>query len=142
MTLKFGMVVYLFEIQYFLMCFCDIFHIKVHFFKFLSFKMHSMQLNVNGIWRNFLKFLTNFQQMIFYPKKGIFFLHGKNKMPFWAKAGYTATPVACGWAGAVIEVTSSFGQVQWGQRLQKPKKSKVWWTDRRTDGQTDKPTKR
>ena len=28
------------------------------------------------------------------------------------KAGYTATPVACEWAGAVIEVTSSFGQEQ------------------------------
>ena len=28
------------------------------------------------------------------------------------KAGYTANPVACGWAGAVIEVTSSFGQEQ------------------------------
>ena len=28
------------------------------------------------------------------------------------KAGYTATPVACGWAGAVIEVTRSFGQEQ------------------------------
>ena len=27
------------------------------------------------------------------------------------KAGYTATPVACGWAGAVIEnVTRAFGQ--------------------------------
>ena len=26
------------------------------------------------------------------------------------KAGYTATPVACGWAGAVFEVTKSFGQ--------------------------------
>ena len=25
------------------------------------------------------------------------------------KAGYTATPFACGWAGAVIEVTRSFG---------------------------------
>ena len=25
------------------------------------------------------------------------------------KAGYTATPVACGWAGAEIEVTRSFG---------------------------------
>ena len=41
------------------------------------------------------------------------------------KAGYTATPVACGWAGAVIEVTRSFGQEQSGQRLQKPKKNKV-----------------
>ena len=28
------------------------------------------------------------------------------------KAGYTATPVACGWAGAIIEVTRSFGQEQ------------------------------
>ena len=28
------------------------------------------------------------------------------------KAGYTATPVACGWAGAVFEVISSFGQEQ------------------------------
>ena len=28
------------------------------------------------------------------------------------KAGYTATPVACGWAGAVIELTEAFGQEQ------------------------------
>ena len=28
------------------------------------------------------------------------------------KAGYTATAVACGWAGAVIEVNASFGQEQ------------------------------
>ena len=28
------------------------------------------------------------------------------------KAGYTATPVECGWAGAVFEVTRSFGQEQ------------------------------
>ena len=28
------------------------------------------------------------------------------------KAGYTATPVMCGWAGAVFEVTQSFGQEQ------------------------------
>ena len=28
------------------------------------------------------------------------------------KAGYTATQVACGWAGAVLEVTRSFGQEQ------------------------------
>ena len=28
------------------------------------------------------------------------------------KAGYTATPVACGWAGAIIKVTISFGQEQ------------------------------
>ena len=28
------------------------------------------------------------------------------------KAGYMATTVACGWAGAVIEVNRSFGQEQ------------------------------
>ena len=28
------------------------------------------------------------------------------------KAGYTATPVACGWAGAVFKATKAFGQ--WG----------------------------
>ena len=28
------------------------------------------------------------------------------------KAGYTAAPVACGWAGAVIELTKAFGQEQ------------------------------
>ena len=28
------------------------------------------------------------------------------------KAGYTVTPDACGWAGAEIEVTRSFGQEQ------------------------------
>ena len=33
------------------------------------------------------------------------------------KAGYTATPVACGWAGAIFEVTRAFGQEQWSQRL-------------------------
>ena len=38
------------------------------------------------------------------------------------KAGNKATPVACGWAGAVIEVARLFGQEQWGQRTQKQKK--------------------
>ena len=28
------------------------------------------------------------------------------------KAGYTATEVACGWAGAIFEVTGAFGQEQ------------------------------
>ena len=28
------------------------------------------------------------------------------------KAGYTVTDVACGWAGAVFEVTRPFGQEQ------------------------------
>ena len=32
------------------------------------------------------------------------------------KAGYTATEVACGWAGAKFEVTRPLRQEQWGQR--------------------------
>ena len=28
------------------------------------------------------------------------------------KAGYTATPVACGWAEAIIKVSGAFGQEQ------------------------------
>ena len=28
------------------------------------------------------------------------------------KAGYTATPVACGWAGAIIVDSGTFGQEQ------------------------------
>ena len=33
--------------------------------------------------------------------------------PFYRnKAGYTATEVACGWAGAIFEVTRPFGQEQ------------------------------
>ena len=33
------------------------------------------------------------------------------------KAGYTATEVACGLAGAIFEVTRPFGQEQWGQKI-------------------------
>ena len=36
-----------------------------------------------------------------------------------SKAGYTATPVACGWAGAVIEIIRSFGQMQRGKKNKK-----------------------
>ena len=39
------------------------------------------------------------------------------------KAGYTATQVACGWAGAVLEkVTRAFGQEQSAQKPKTPKK--------------------
>ena len=38
------------------------------------------------------------------------------------KAGYTATKVACGWAGAIFEVTRPFGQEQWGQKIKIIKK--------------------
>ena len=56
------------------------------------------------------------------------------------KAGYTATKVACGWAGAIFEVTRPFGQEQWGQRNKIIKKSKVWQTNRPTDQPTNRPT--
>ena len=35
---------------------------------------------------------------------------------------YTATPVVCGWAGAVIELKKAFGQEQWAQKLKNAKK--------------------
>ena len=51
------------------------------------------------------------------------------------KAGYTATQVACGWAGAMFEVTRPFGQEQWGPKIKIIKKVKC---DRPTDRPTDK----
>ena len=46
------------------------------------------------------------------------------------KAGYTATPVTCGWAGAVKEkVTGAFGQVGLAQKRRQNK-------NLLTDGQT------
>ena len=42
-------------------------------------------------------------------------------IPIYHTCGYTATPVACGWAGADFKVTGSFGQEQCGQRMKKPK---------------------
>ena len=41
------------------------------------------------------------------------------------KAGYTATEVACGRAGAIFEVTRAFGQEQRGQSNKIIKKRKV-----------------
>ena len=41
------------------------------------------------------------------------------------KYKYTATLVACGWAGAVLEkVTRAFGQESYAQKAQKRQKSK------------------
>ena len=49
------------------------------------------------------------------------------------KAGYTATLVACGWAGAVLEkVTRASGQEPYAQKAQKRRKSKKG-TNRPTD---------
>ena len=59
------------------------------------------------------------------------------------KAGYTATPVACGWAGAIIEVTNHLGRSSEAKNCKNPKKVKCAGptdgrTDERTDGRTDK----
>ena len=52
------------------------------------------------------------------------------------KAEYTATLVACGWAGAVLEkVTRASGQEPYAQKAQKRRKSKKG-TNRPTDGPT------
>ena len=56
------------------------------------------------------------------------------------KAGYTATTVACGWAGAVFEVTKAFGHEQRAKdRRNIMNKVKC---DGRTDGRMDGQTKR
>ena len=55
------------------------------------------------------------------------------------KAGYTATPVACEWAGAVLRSLDHLGR---GSEAKDHKKSKVWRTVGRTDRRTDGPTKR
>ena len=57
------------------------------------------------------------------------------------EAGYTATPVTCGWAGAIFEVSGAFGQEQHSQKPLKRQKSKSV-TDGPTDRRMDGPTKR
>ena len=52
------------------------------------------------------------------------------------KAGYTATSVACGWAGAVIELLEHLGKSDEAKERKNIKKVK--WGP--TDGPTDRPT--
>ena len=63
----------------------------------------------------------------------------------WAhfnKAEYTATLVACGWAGAVLEkVNRASGQELYAQKAQKRQKSKKG-TNQPTNQPTNGPTKR
>ena len=53
------------------------------------------------------------------------------------KAGYTATLVACGWAGAVLGVTGSSGQELYAQKAKIVKKVKRGPTNQPTDRPTD-----
>ena len=46
------------------------------------------------------------------------------------KAGHQATPVACGWGGAIFELTRAFGQEQYGQKIKNIKKKCDQPTDR------------
>ena len=52
------------------------------------------------------------------------------------KAGNTATLVACGWAGAVLEVTRASGQDRMLKKLKNAEKVKMGLTDQPTDGPT------
>ena len=56
------------------------------------------------------------------------------------KAGYTATPVACGWAGAVFELLKHLGRS--GEAKDRKNIKKVKWgpTDQPTNRLTDQPT--
>ena len=57
------------------------------------------------------------------------------------KAGYTAPPVSCEWAGAMMEkVTEAFGQEPRAQNAQKRPKYRP--TNQLTDQPTDQPTDR
>ena len=54
------------------------------------------------------------------------------------KAGYTATLVACGWAGAVFELLKHLGKCSEANDRKNIKKVKWGPTDQPTDRRTDK----
>ena len=58
------------------------------------------------------------------------------------KAGYTATPVVCGWAGAVFKLLKHLGKS--GKAKDRKNIKKVKWgpTNQPTDRPTDQPTDR
>ena len=57
------------------------------------------------------------------------------------KAGYMATLVACGWAGAVLEkVTRASGQEPYTKKLKNAKEVKMEPTSRPTNLPTNQPT--
>ena len=66
------------------------------------------------------------------------------RVEFLNKAVYTTAPVAGSWAGAVMIWAGAYSNNKLSNPLnaQKCKKSKVWRTNRRTDGPTDTVTYR
>ena len=85
--------------------------ILIYLFRFLLTTQYNLR-NIASIPRQSLDAPLQQQQVCnrSYPNR--------NCNGIWAelvmrnKAGYTATPVACGWAGAIFEVSKAFGQEQ------------------------------
>ena len=62
------------------------------------------------LWVSFFSALfLSFLRQTFLVK---FFLKTRGRAVYKIKTGYTPTPVACGWAGAITEVSGTFGQEQ------------------------------
>ena len=84
--------------------------ILIYLFRFLLTTQYNLR-NIASIPRQSLDAPLQQQQVCkrSYPNR--------NGNGIWAelvmrnKAGYTATPVACGWAGAIFEVSKAFGQL-------------------------------
>ena len=93
----------------------------------------TMTINFLYAWFNLSRHTLPLDFTILYSAKLPIYLFEMKKN----KAGYPTTPVACGWAGAVLEkVTRAFGEEQKAQKAQKWQKSKKGTnqpTDRRTD---------
>ena len=80
----------------------------------------------------------NFPVIVLSESSGLIFLSLNEGFPEKNKAGYMATLVACGWAGAVIDkATGVFWQGQLAQNAKKRRKSEKRH-NQRTDQRTDK----
>ena len=66
----------------------------------------------------------------------------RNSMRYENKAGYTATSVACGWAGAVFELLKHLARSSEAKDRKNIKKVKWGLTNQPTNRPTDRPTDR
>ena len=105
--------------------------IKLYNMYLVSKIVHILHGSVLSIWTNFYFWLANWvptlRYILSFPLSWRQFISNK--------VGYKVIPVACGWAGAVFEVTRPIGKAQWSQKIQKHKKENV--IDRQTDGRWD-----
>ena len=67
------------------------------------------------------------------------FLKDMRESSDWNKAGYTATLIACGWAGAIYGVTRAFGKEALNR--ENMKQIKMWRTNQLNDQPTNGRTK-